>query len=358
MSFCRTVLLQAIRARRKIAQANACTPLQFKAFVHDKTEGTNVSFFVTVIAMPQNTFVLQSEIERLTGFGIDKLRKWRQRFGFPSTQHEVDGRVIYSSESVERLLVIKRLIEAGFRPGQVVANTAVDNLKMVADLNLFKPNVERSESTNAFISLLKRSDSEAFKAMLSKRRVKQTMLDFVQQTIAPLMVSIGDAWLSGEIDVYHEHLCSSMIERYLITQTNKSKPRPAFPIFLFALPPGEHHQLGLLMVEAVMAEAGAYIVNVGTEIPLNSLKLAATECKADVVALTFSFSYPPRDVVPTLTHLRRLLPPQMLIWAGGAGLLQVRRVPKGVRIMTHFDEAITALGELMRAGTVPANGPA
>jgi len=48
----------------------------------------------------------------------------------------------------------------------------------------------------------------------------------------------------------------------------------------------------------------------------------------------------------------------MLIWAGGAGLLQVRRVPKGVRIMTHFDEAITALGELMRAGTVPDNGAA
>jgi MerR family transcriptional regulator, light-induced transcriptional regulator len=232
VSVCRTVSLQAIRARNKIAQANAWEYLQFKAFVHDKTEGTNVSFFVTVIAMPQNTFVLQSEIERLTGFGIDKLRKWRQRFGFPLTQHEVDGRVIYSTESVERLLVIKRLIEAGFRPGQVVANTAVENLKMVADLNLFKPNVERSESTNAFISLLKRSDSEAFKAMLSKRRAKQTMLDFVQQTIAPLMVSIGDAWLSGEIDVYHEHLCSSMIERYLITQTYKSKPKPAFPIFL------------------------------------------------------------------------------------------------------------------------------
>ena len=59
--------------------------------------------------------------------------------------------------------------------------------------------------------------------------------------------------------------------------------------------------------------------------------------------------------MPTLTHLRRLLPPQILIWAGGAGLSQVRRVPKGVQIMTHFDEAISALGHLVRAGTEPAN---
>ena len=300
--------------------------------------------------MPNNAFVLQSEIERITGFGIEQLRKWRQRFGFPPVQYDVSGRVVYARESIDRLMVIKRLLEAGLRPGQVVAKTSAENLKMAADLNLFKPTVVRSESTNAFIKLLKHADSEAFKALLRKRRAKNTMLDFVQHTIAPLMVGVGDAWLSGEIDVFHEHLCTSMIERYLITQTFKLKPKIAFPIFLFALPPGERHQLGLLMVEAVMAEAGAYIVNAGTDIPLNSLKLAAVECKADVVALTFSFSYPPRDVVPTLAHLRRLLPSKMLLWAGGAGLSKVRRAPAGVRVMTDFVEAITALDDLVRTG--------
>ena len=300
--------------------------------------------------MLKNAFVLQSEIELITGFGIGQLRKWRQRFDFPPAQYGENGGAIYSSETVDRLLVIKRLLEAGLRPGQVVSKTAAENLKKTSDLNLFKPDVARSESTNAFIILLKRSDSEAFTALLRKLRAKRTMLDFVQHTITPLMVGIGDAWLSDEINVYHEHLCSAMIERYLIAQTLKSKPQNAFPVFLFALPPGERHQLGLLMVEAVMAEAGAYIVNVGTDIPLNSLKLAAVECKADVVVLTFSFSYPLRDVVPTLAHLRRLLPPKMLLWAGGAGLSAVRRAPAGVRIVTDFDEAIAALGDLVRVG--------
>ena len=300
--------------------------------------------------MLKNAFVLQSEIELITGFGVGQLRKWRQRFGFPPAQYGENGGAIYSSETVDRLLVIKRLLEAGLRPGQVVSKTAAENLKKTSDLNLFKPDVARSESTNAFIILLKRSDSEAFTALLRKLRAKRTMLDFVQHTITPLMVGIGDAWLSDEINVYHEHLCSAMIERYLIAQTLKSKPQNAFPVFLFALPPGERHQLGLLMVEAVMAEAGAYIVNVGTDIPLNSLKLAAVECKADVVVLTFSFSYPLRDVVPTLAHLRRLLPPKMLLWAGGAGLSAVRRAPAGVRIVTDFDEAIAALGDLVRVG--------
>jgi len=307
-------------------------------------------FLLPFPAMPQKAFVLQSEIELRTGFGIEQLRKWRQRFGFPPAQYDVSGRAIYSNESVDRLLVIRRLLEAGFRPGQVVSKTAAENSKLTADLSLLKPEVERSESTNALISLLGHSDSEAFKALLIKQRAERTMLDFVQHTIAPLMIGIGDAWAAGEIDVYHEHLCSSMIERYLIAQTLKSKPKLAFPVFLFALPPGERHELGLLIVETVMAEAGAYIVNVGTDIPLNSLRLAATDCKADVVVVTFSFSYPLRDVVPTLAHLRRLLPQSMLIWAGGAGLLQVKRAPKGVRIIHNFHEAISALGELVKVG--------
>jgi len=269
--------------------------------------------------MPNNAVVLQSGIELRTGFGVEQLRKWRQRFGFPPAQYGLDGKAVYSRDTVDRLVVIKRLLEAGLRPRQVVAKTAAENLKTFADLSLFKPDVGRSESTNAFINLLGHSDSEAFKASLINERDKRTMLDFIQDTVAPLMIGIGDAWLSGEIDVFHEHLCSSMIERYLIAETLKSKPKRAFPVFLFALPPGERHQLGLLMVEAVMAEAGAYIVNVGTHIPLNSLKIAATECKADVVVLTFSFSYPWRDVVPTLAHVRSLLPPRTLIWAGGAG---------------------------------------
>jgi methanogenic corrinoid protein MtbC1 len=300
--------------------------------------------------MPNNALVLQSGIERRTGFGIEQLRKWRQRFGFPPAQYGLDGKAVYSRDTVDRLVVIKRLLEAGLRPRQVVVKTAAENLKTFADLNLFKPDVGRSESTNAFINLLGHSDSEAFKALLIKERAKHTMLDFVQDTIAPLMIGIGDAWLIGEIDVIHEHLCSSIIERYLIAETLKTKPKRAFPVFLFALPPGERHQLGLLMVEAVMAEAGAYIVNVGTDIPLNSLKLAATECKADVVVLTFSFSFPPREVLPTLAHLRRLLPPQTLLWAGGAGLSKIKRAPKGVRIMTNFEEAIKELDALVRDG--------
>ncbi len=47
-----------------------------------------------------------------------------------------------------------------------------------------------------------------------------------------------------------------------------------------------------------------------------------------------------------LLHLRRLLPPRMQIWAGGAGVAGIRKHPKGVRIISNIGEAVAALKEL------------
>jgi hypothetical protein len=114
----------------------------------------------------------------------------------------------------------------------------------------------------------------------------------------------------------------------------------------FTLPPGEHHLLGLLMAEAVMAEQGAVTINIGSDIPLNNLKLASISCKADIVALSFSFAYPARAVLPTLLHVRRLLPPHIQIWAGGAGISVIRKNPKGVKIIYDFNEVVFALNDI------------
>ena len=75
-------------------------------------------------------FVSFSEIERETGFGKDQLRKWRQRFGFPPVESVAGGKAAYSRQTVDQLLLIKRLLEAGFRPGQVVDKTVPELEKL------------------------------------------------------------------------------------------------------------------------------------------------------------------------------------------------------------------------------------
>jgi len=295
--------------------------------------------------MRTNLFFSPSEIERETGFGIDQLRKWRQRFGFPPKESISDGKMTYSLKTVDQLLLIKRLLEAGFRPGQVVGKTVLELEKLKFEMGLNIVVATPDESTKKFVEYIKLADLKGFLAFLYKKRRAQTILDFVQNTITPLMISIGDAWSRNQIDIHHEHLCTAYIERYLQSEISKFLPRKGLPVILFALPPGEHHMLGLLMAEAVLAEAGADTINIGADIPINNLKLAASSCKADVVALSFSFAYPARDVFPTLRHFRHLLAPNIQIWAGGAGICAIRKIPKGVSLIYDFKDAIFALNK-------------
>lgn len=297
--------------------------------------------------MRTRPFVSVSEIERETGFGKDQLRKWRQRFGFPPAEGAAGDKAVYSPKTVDQLLLIKRLLEAGFRPGQVVGKTVQELEKLKLDLGLTVPVECLDESTQALIEQLKRTDLTGFSALLAQRRAGGTLLEFVRDTVTPLMIGVGEACHRDEIDIHHEHICTSCVERLLHAEILKLQPKKRLPsVVVFALAPGEHHLLGLLMIEAALAEQGAKTINIGSDIPLNNLKLAAISCKADVLALSFSFAYPARDVLPTLLHLRRLLPPQMQIWAGGAGVAGIRKQPKGVRISSDFGEAVAALKEL------------
>jgi methanogenic corrinoid protein MtbC1 len=296
--------------------------------------------------MQANSFFSPSEIERETGFGKDQLRKWRQRYGFPPRESNLDGQPTFSLETVDQLHLIKRLLEAGFRPYQVVGKTVLEleNLKFQLGLNV--QNVAPDELTKKLIEYIMLVNLKDFLAVLSEKRQSQTMLNFVKYTITPLMISIGDAWTRNEIEIHHEHICTSFIERYLQAEILKFLPKKGQPVILLSLPPGEHHLLGLLIAEAVLAEQGAITINIGSDIPLNNLKLAAISCKSDVVALSFSFAYPARDVLPTLLHFRRLLPPSIQIWAGGAGISVVRKKPKGVKMIYDLNDAVNALNEI------------
>ena len=297
--------------------------------------------------MDKETFVLQSQIERKTGFRIDQLRKWRQRYGFPPAETGVDGGAIYSNDTISKLALIKRLIEAGFPPRHIVGKSINDLNLLLIDVSNLPFVVARSELTASLIELLSNSKIEEFGRLLLDDRKSKTMLEFCQNTLGPLTISIGDAWAKNEIDIYHEHLYTTHVKRLLISETLKFNPIEGYPTFLFALPPNEIHQLGLLMAEAVIAEYGGRVVNIGADVPLNSIKLAALSVKADVVAVSFSFAYPARDILPVLRHLRHLLPTHIELWAGGSSLAFLKKSPKGVLIIRDLGEAVLKAGLIL-----------
>lgn len=69
-------------------------------------------------------------VEKETGISKYLLRMWERRYTFPRPDRDQKGERLYSSVDVEKLKIIKSLMEEGYRPSKVI-NQQLDELKVL-----------------------------------------------------------------------------------------------------------------------------------------------------------------------------------------------------------------------------------
>jgi methanogenic corrinoid protein MtbC1 len=160
---------------------------------------------------------------------------------------------------------------------------------------------------------------------------------FVRETIAPLNQAVGAAWGRGELAVFEEHLYTEQVETVLRSAVAAIRPRGRSPRLLLTTLPGERHTLGLLMVEVLLTLEGVDCIQLGAETPLADIVRAAAAHGADVVALSFSAAFNEKQAAAALVELRALLPMQIGIWCGGAGVARFRTPIQGVEVLGDLE---------------------
>lgn len=286
-----------------------------------------------------------ASVERDTGLSKDVLRVWERRYGFPLPERDANGERLYSGAQVERLRLIKRLMDQGHRPGKLIAAS----LEELAALGPRRPLTAEHRSSTVkpgeledLLDLIRQRDSNGYTQAMQQRLARQGLQAFVQDTVAPLTWQAGQAWEEGKLEVFEEHLFTELTKR-LLRQTIGGLPTGMHsPRILLTSVPEEQHVLGLLMVEALLALEGAECIPLGTQMPLLEIARAAEAHQADIVALSFSIAFPQRQIPGLLQHLRSLLPPPVALWAGGAAVQRVV-APAGVELMTTLDDALSGL---------------
>lgn len=278
-------------------------------------------------------------VERDTGLSKDTLRVWERRYGFPNPERDGGGSErAYPLDQVERLRLIKRLLDAGHRPGRVVT-LDLDALQQLADStgDAAAQNPALAAWDDAavqdYLGLLRGHDLATLRQQLMLDLARFGLPRFLDGLVVPLHRAVGEAWLRGHLQVFEEHALTELMQtvlRQALAQLPVQLPahgREARPRVLLSTLPGEPHGLGLLMVEAHLACAGASCVSLGVQTPVWDLVLAAEAYRCDVVALGFSGSTNPNQTVEALLELRGKLPAATEVWVGGnAPVLQRRRI--------------------------------
>ena len=287
-------------------------------------------------------------VERDTGLSKDVLRMWERRYGFPIPDRNGNGERIYPAEQVERLRLIKRLMDAGHRPGKLIA-TATEELSALAPKRPAQPAAsddtgEVAAELAKLLALIKQHDVPGYQQAMQQRLARQGLHRFVQDTVAPLTRHVGAAWEEGSVEVFEEHLFTELTKR-LLRQAIATLPGGSrSPRIVLTSVPDEPHVLGLLMAEALLALEGAECIPLGTQMPLLEIGRAADAHRADIVALSFSTAFPQRQIPGLLQQLCLILPAGSELWAGGGGVARVAKTA-GVILLPSLDDAVRALAE-------------
>jgi methanogenic corrinoid protein MtbC1 len=192
------------------------------------------------------------------------------------------------------------------------------------------------EDLQRFLELVKAHEVESLRRALSQAQLRIGMERFVTEIVSPLTRMVGDAWARGYVEVFEEHLYTESIQVVLRSAIG-TIPQPARrPRILLTTIPQEPHGLGLLMAEAILALEGCRCVSLGVQTPIWDIVLASSAHRADVVALSFSATVNPNQVLDSLFELRQKLPPETAIWAGGNCPILQRRPPQDVTVLSEL----------------------
>ncbi len=268
---------------------------------------------------------------------------WERRYGYPNPQRADNGDRLYDDDQLDKLVLIRQLLDQGKRPGKLVSLPVPELQSM---LRLPVAEVNRAE----LIALLQAGNATAVHDWLEERIQQRGLRNFVHKVMAPSICMVGEAWSNGEVAIFEEHLFTEALKSLAHKSLADYFNRQGEPRIMLTTVPGEKHGLGLLMVEILLRLGGAEVISFGTEMPSREIREAAETHQAQIIVLSFSASFRTEDALVMLAGLRQLIGSTIRIWAGGGAFPSDIQMPEGIEFVDGLLGVETALGQWQRAG--------
>ncbi len=288
-----------------------------------------------------------SAVERETGISKDTLRVWERRYGFPRPVRNLKRERLYPTPQLEKLRMVRQLQDRGFRAHEVVPARMPQLRKLLSTQTT--TGKDRGEEPSAtvlhLLELLSRREFDELRQELAVTLMKVGLERFTYEVVVPLMQLIGDSWACGRLYIADEHLFSNLLKSMMREVISLMDGRERRPRILLATCPGEEHELGLLMAQAIFTLQGTQCVSLGAQLPLKAIAEAARVYRTDIVAVSFSRAARLDTARNLLRNLRAQLAPQTALWAGGGIWSRRQHRIEGVTTIPSLED----VGDLLAA---------
>jgi len=278
---------------------------------------------------------------------------WERRYGFPRPERTTGGSRLYSSADVETLKLIRRALEQGYRPGEVVGKTRealVELLRTTAGaMTSSMPAGPGTPTVTSVLAALERDDVPALRAELRQAAVMLGPKRFLVEVAHPAAVRVGALWAEGKLEVRHEHMLSECLLSQLQVLMSAYEDQPAAPRVLLATLPDERHDLGLQMIALYLAVSQITPVLLGADTPAEQILKAVRGHSADAVGLLVTRASDLRATARQVRWLLSELPRRVAVWIGGAGGPELDVRDEALQVVATWSDLDLAMTRLARA---------
>ncbi len=283
---------------------------------------------------PEGPPVLRiGELSRRLGVSDHVLRAWESRYGLLQPLRSAGGFRLYSEADESRIRRMQAHLAHGLSAAEAAQAVLAEDSRTQPDHGRAgaprRAAPAASELSGDLRQALDAFDEPAAQAVLDRLMSDLSLTAVLRDVVLPYLTELGERWERGTASVAQEHFASNLI-RGRLAGLARGWGNGHGPRAVLACPPGELHDLALMVFGIVLNRNGWRIDFLGMNTPVEELTRTVDARRPDLVVLAATL---PENLEPHATQLTALARHAPLALAGAGATPQIAAAV-GARLLT------------------------
>jgi len=212
------------------------------------------------------------DLERISGIKAHTLRIWEQRYDLLQPNRTETNIRYYTNADLKRIINVSLLNNNGYKISSIAK---LDDNKLIKEVeNFFNSYRKESDQIESLVLSMIDVNEQQFENTINKSIEHFGFQNTMENIVFPFFKQLGDMWQVGIISAAQEHYISNLIRQKLIVGIDKfvSTTSELAKKYLFFLPEGELHEIGLLYTHYLTKAKGHKCYYLGQSVPFDDLK--------------------------------------------------------------------------------------
>ncbi len=227
-------------------------------------------------------YIRIGELSRRTGVSPELLRAWERRYGLFEPDRSPGRFRLYSDDDAARVFAMREAMAGGLSAAEAARVTLVrEGGGAIVDMGA---GAVLDEPRRALWQALTTFDEPGAHAALDRLLALLSVETFLSDVVIPTLRELGDGWERGTITVAQEHFASNLLRGRLLA-LGRGWGRGVGRHALLAAPPGDQHDLGLVILALALRDRGWRVTFLGADTPIETVMDTASRVGPEVVVL-------------------------------------------------------------------------